>query len=93
MSPALPSPALPSPDPIHISARFQLTLRSAILALQTAAAEDERVLPLLDDPDQRRRQQLLVDRQLDRAFQLNELLAGSAIRPVEPLRANAACNR
>lgn len=87
------SPAFPSPEPIHISARFQLTLRSAILALQDAAAEDERVLSLLDDPDHRRRQQALVDRQLDRAFQLKELLARSAIRLAEPSRSGAACSR
>ena len=68
-------------EPLHVSARFQLTLQSAVLALQAAAAQDERALRLLDDPDQRRRQQLLVDRQLARAFQLHELLARTVPRP------------
>lgn len=68
-------------EPLHVSARFRLTLRSAILALQVAAAQDERALLLLCDPDQRRRQQLLVDRQLARAFQLHELLAHTIPRP------------
>ena len=73
-------PALLSAEPIHVSARFHLTLRSAILALVDAAAADERVLPALDDPDHRRRQQLLVDGQLARAFRLHELL----VRTISP---------
>lgn len=68
-------------EPIHVSARFRLILESAILNLEAAAARDERLLRLLDHPDHCRRQQLLVTRELDRAFQLRELLARTALRP------------
>lgn len=70
-----------SVEPIHISARFRLMLESAIVALEKGAAWDEKVLALLDDPDHRRRQRLLVEGQLERAFRLRELLAQTEIRP------------
>jgi hypothetical protein len=73
-------PSLQIAEPLHVSARFQLTLQSAILALEADAAEDERTLPLLNDADHRRRQQLLIDRQLDRAFRLHELLSRTTPR-------------
>lgn len=38
-------PSLQIAEPLHVSARFQLTLQSAILALEADAAEDERTLP------------------------------------------------
>lgn len=68
-------------EPIRISARFRLTLESAIVALEEGAGRDEKVLALLDDPDHRRRQRLLVEGQLNRAFRLRELLAQTEIRP------------
>ena len=61
-------------EPIQISARFARSLESAILRLQAHAAEDERVVPTLLHNDHRRRQRLLVEGQLDRAFRLQELL-------------------
>jgi hypothetical protein len=67
-------------EPFRVSERFRLTLEATILDLEASAAHDERILPLLDDPDHRRRQQLLVARQLDRAFRLRELLARTALR-------------
>lgn len=68
-------------EPIRVSARFRLTLESAVLALEAGAARDERMLPLLEDPDHQRRQQLLVEQQLARAIQLRELLAQTVLRP------------
>jgi hypothetical protein len=56
-------------------------MESAIRNLEAGAARDERLLPLLHDPSHRRRQQLLVERQLERAFQLQELLARTCVRP------------
>jgi len=68
-------------EPFHISARFRLTLETAIRELERGAARDERLVPLLDDPDHRRRQQRLVESQLERAFQLQELVARTCVRP------------
>lgn len=68
-------------EPIHVSRRFRLTLESAIRELEAGAAYDERLLKLLEDPDHRRRQRLLIARQLDRAFRLRELLARTRLRP------------
>jgi len=68
-------------EPFHVSARFRLTLESSILALEASAAQDEKLIPMLDDPDHRRRQRLLVGSQLLRAFRLRELLARTTVRP------------
>ncbi len=62
-------------EPFHVSDRFRLTLESSILSLEAGAARDERTLALIQDADHRRRQQRLVDAQLERAFRLRELLA------------------
>jgi hypothetical protein len=74
-------PLFTASETIRVSERFRLTLESTILDLEAGAARDERIVPLLDDPDHRRRQQLLVARQLDRAFRLRELLARTTLRP------------
>lgn len=68
-------------EPFHVSARFRLTLETAIRDLETSAARDEKLVPMLNDPDHRRRQQRLVESQLERAFQLQELLARTCVRP------------
>jgi hypothetical protein len=62
-------------EPYRVSDRFRLTLESSILTLEAGAARDERALSLIQDPDHRRRQQRLIDAQLERAFRLRELLA------------------
>lgn len=67
-------------EPFRVSERFRITLESAILELEAGAARDERTLALLDDPDHRRRQRLLVSSQLERAYRLRELLARTAPR-------------
>ena len=69
-----------SPEPYHVSARFQNTLEAAILALEAGAARDEKALRLLVDQDHRRRQELLVAGQLERAFRLRLLLERTAER-------------
>ena len=67
-------------EPYHVSARFHLTMEVAIRDLEAGAARDAQLLSLLDDPGHRRRQQLLVESQLERAFQLQELLARTRVR-------------
>ena len=73
-----------NPEPFRVSDRFRLTLESTILELEAGAARDERALPLLSDPDHRRRQQLLIAAQLERAFRLRELLARTIACPIPP---------
>lgn len=67
-------------EPLYISDRFRVVLESTILALESGAARDERTLPHLVDWDHRRRQWQLVAAQLERAFQLRELLAQTEAR-------------
>ena len=67
-------------EPIHVSVRFRRAMESAILGLEAGAARDERILPAIGDADHRRRQLLLVNRQLERAFRLRELLARTVLR-------------
>jgi hypothetical protein len=68
-------------EPFHVSARFHLTMETAIRDLEAGAAHDERLLPLLDDASHRQRHQRLVESQLERAFQLHELLGRTCVRP------------
>jgi len=72
---------LTASEPIRVSERFRLTLEATILDLEASAARDERLLPLLDNADHRRRHQLLVSAQLERAFRLRELLDRTTVRP------------
>jgi hypothetical protein len=67
-------------EPIHVSARFCCTVEATILELERNAAHDELQLPKLLSPDHRRRQRLLVQKQLDRAFRLREMLSLLSIR-------------
>lgn len=74
-------PLPPPSDPIRVSERFRLTLEATILDLEAGAARDERALRQLENADHRRRQQLLIAAQLERAFRLRELLERTLLRP------------
>lgn len=74
-------PLPPASEPFRVSDRFRLTLETTILELEAAAGRDERALRLIEDPDHRRRQQLLISAQLERAFRLRELLARTVACP------------
>jgi hypothetical protein len=65
-------------EPLQMTPRFRAAVESRILQLERDAARDERVLQSLTSRDHRRRQQLLIDRQLDKAFRLREMLALAA---------------
>jgi uncharacterized coiled-coil protein SlyX len=77
-------------EPIQLTPRFRTAIEARIVQLECDAARDERVLRSLTNPDHRRRQQLLVDKQLDKAFRLREMLALVTIRAArarhEPVR-------
>ena len=62
-------------DPLQITPRFRAAVEARILQLEADAARDERMAKTLTCPDHRRRQQLLVEKQLDKAFRLREMLA------------------
>jgi hypothetical protein len=67
-------------EPVQVSSRFRSTIEATILELERNAARDERILPTLLNADHRRRQQLLVEKQLDKAFRLREMLALLSLR-------------
>ncbi len=67
-------------EPMQVSPRFRSTIEAAILELERNAARDERLLPTLLNADHRRRQRLLVEKQLDKAFRLREMLALMSLR-------------
>jgi hypothetical protein len=86
-----PDPILESlREPIHVTPRFRLAIEARILQLERDAAKDERALKSLTSADHRRRQQMLIDKQLDKAFRLREMLALVATRAArsrrEPVR-------
>ncbi len=65
----------PSHEPMQITPRFRTAVEARILQLERNAASDERVLRSLTNRDHRRRQEMLIEKQLDRAFRLREMLA------------------
>jgi len=67
-------------EPMQVSSRFRSTIEATILELERNAGRDERLLPTLLSPDHRRRQRLLVEKQLDKAFRLREMLALMSLR-------------
>jgi hypothetical protein len=62
-------------EPLQVSPRFRSAVEARILDLEQNAARDERALASLTSADHRRRQQMLVDQQLDKAFRLREMLS------------------
>lgn len=74
-------------EPIEVSPRFRAAVVRAISRLERDAAEDERRLAKLAHGGHRRRQRMLVESQMNRAFRLHELLATLAVREREPMPA------
>jgi hypothetical protein len=74
------TPPVAVSEPIQVSDRFRATVQDSILELERNAARDEQVLKTLISPDHQRRQKLLIQSQLDKAFRLREMLARLAVR-------------
>jgi hypothetical protein len=72
--------AEPVRESIQVSSRFRSTIEATILELERNAALDEQFLTTLRNPDHRRRQRLLIEKQLDKAFRLREMLALMSVR-------------
>ncbi|MGH9586793.1 MAG: hypothetical protein ACRD3F_07550 [Acidobacteriaceae bacterium] len=56
-----------------VSSRFHAAVKSAIFRIEHNAFQDEDKLTLLVSDDHRRRQRLLIEKQIDKAFQLRDL--------------------
>jgi hypothetical protein len=67
-------------EPLHVSARFHAAVATAAWELERQAAQDEQQIQSLIDADHRRRQRMLVDEQLLKAFRLREMLKQMLIR-------------
>lgn len=57
---------------LMVSSRFQAAVQSAIFRVERNAFEDEYNLARLVSEDHRRRQRLLIEKQIDKAFRLRE---------------------
>ena len=77
-------------EPIQVSPRFRSAVEARILELERNAAQDERALAGLTHPDHCRRQRLLVDKQLEKAFRLREMLTQVCARAAASRRERAA---
>jgi len=77
-------------EPIRLSPRFRSAIETRILELERDAARDERMLADLKNADHRRRQQILVDKQLEKAFRLREMLEQVWARSAATRRERAA---
>lgn len=77
-------------EPIRLSPRFRSAIETRILELERNAARDERMLTDLKNADHRRRQQMLVDKQLEKAFRLREMLEHVWARSAATRRGQAA---
>lgn len=60
-------------DRLTVSSRFHAAVESAIFRVERNAFEDEGALARLTSEDHRRRQRLLIEKQIDKALRLREL--------------------
>jgi hypothetical protein len=68
-------------EPYEISARFYRALLVKALHLEVDALRDEMAAATMDNPDQLRRQRLLVQAQRDEADRLRDFLTATSLRP------------
>jgi len=68
-------------EPYQISPRFYRAMLLKALSLEVDALHDELVAASIDDPDQLRRQRLLVQAQRDEADRLRDFLNAATLRP------------
>jgi hypothetical protein len=77
-------PAEPIRDPYQISQRLHRALQTKALMLEVDALRDELAACTIENPDQLRRQRLLIQAQRDEAERLRDFLTRTSVRPVEP---------
>jgi len=72
-------------EPYEVSARFYLAMQVKALSLQADALHDELLSASMANPDQLRRQRLLIQAQRDEAERLKDFLQYTTIRQAEGL--------
>ncbi len=72
------------PDPYHISQRLHRAIETKALTLEVDALRDELAACAIDNPDQLRRQRLLIQAQRDEAERLRDFLTRTSVRPGNP---------
>jgi hypothetical protein len=73
-------------DPYHISRRLHRAIQSKALMLEIDALRDELTACTLENPDQLRRQRLLIQAQRDEAERLRDFLTKTSVRGADPAR-------
>ena len=71
----------PFREPYQISLRFYRALLAKAIHLEIDAFRDESIATGIDDPDQLRRQRLLIQAQRDEAERLRDFLSFTMLRP------------
>jgi hypothetical protein len=68
-------------EPYQISLRFYRALRAKAALLEIGALRDELAIATMDNPDQLRRQRLLIQAQRDEAERFRGFLTRTSVRP------------
>jgi len=67
-------------DPYHISQRLHRAIQAKALLLEIDALRDELAACAIENPDQLRRQRLLIQAQRDEADRLRDFLTRTSVR-------------
>ncbi len=71
-------------DPYQISQRLHRAIQTKALTLEVDALRDELMAHAIDNPDQLRRQRLLIQAQRDEADRLRDFLNRTSVRRADP---------
>jgi predicted component of type VI protein secretion system len=71
-----------SREPYQVSLRLYHALRAKAVVLEVEALRDELAVATIDNPDQLRRQRLLIQAQRDEAERLRDFLTRTSVRSV-----------
>jgi hypothetical protein len=83
----------PAPEPYQISDRFSRAIQAKALLLEIDALRDELITAAIENPDQLRRQRLLIQAQRDEAERLRNFLTRTSVRPERAQPEPPGCQR